>query len=164
MSRSSAKTLLARQREQQGLELRLGGASYAQIAEKLQMTAGGAFKAVDRALLRQRHDTDEKAEKLRRIELARLDRLQLGLWPKAKRGEEKAVREVLRVMERRAKLLSLDAAARLEHTGTDGGPIEHEFDFSQLTDEQLAQAILDEAGRIHSAGQDEECGPEEQPV
>lgn len=145
MSRSAARALLARSREQQGLELRLGGASYVQIAESLGMTPGGAYKAVDRALARQAAQTEEKADKLRRLELARLERLHLGLWQKAKAGDEKAVREVLRIAERRARLLGLDAPKRNELSGPQGAPLvidypalaQRFFDLIELTAERM---------------------------
>lgn len=114
MSRTAARFLKARQHEEQALELRLGGASYAMIGEALDMTAGGAFKAVDRALTRQAAEAGEKAEKLREIEVARLDRLLMGQWPKAKKGDEKAARVALQISKRRSELLGLDRKPRPE--------------------------------------------------
>jgi len=51
---------------------------------------------------------------------------------------------VLTCIDRRCKLLGLDAAQRHEHTGKDGGTIQvtpTQFDLSNLTDEQMA--VLD---------------------
>ena len=56
----------------------------------------------------------------------------------------------LRVKERRARLLGLDAPQRQEVTGREGGPIRYEYDFSQLSDEELEHAILAEAASITS--------------
>ena len=150
VSRTSARTLLARQREQQALELRLGGASYARIGEALGMTAGGAWKAIDRALARQEAHCEESTDKLRRLEATRCDRLLVGLWPRALQGDVQAVREALHISKRRSELLGLDAARRQELSGPDGGPIE--FDLSALSDEELAQlqrlqAKIDAAAR-----------------
>lgn len=114
MSRTSVRQLKARQHEEQALELRLGGASYAQIGEALGMSASGAFKAADRALLRHAAATDEKAEKLRRIEVARLDRLLMGVWPRAKKGDEHAARVALQISKRRCELLGIDRKPRPE--------------------------------------------------
>jgi len=50
----------------------------------------------------------------------------------------------LKVKAQRAKLLGLDAPQRVAVTGPDGGPIQHEFDFSHLTDEELLDAVLAE--------------------
>jgi hypothetical protein len=117
------------------MELRLGGASYARIGEALGMTAGGAYKAVDRLMARQEAESDEKTDKLRRLEAARCDRLLVGLWPRALRGDVQAIREALHISKRRSELLGLDAPRRQELSGPDGGPIE--FDLSALSDEEL---------------------------
>lgn len=117
MSRTSARLIKARRHEEQALELRLGGATYAQIGETLGMSGGGAYKAVDRALTRQVCETDEKAERLRHLEVARLDRLLLGVWPRATRGEEKAARIALQISKRRSELLGIDRKPRPEPDG-----------------------------------------------
>jgi hypothetical protein len=119
------------------MELRLGGASYAQIGEALGMTAGGAYKAADRLMARQEVQSGERADKLRRIEAARCDRLLVALWPRAIQGDVKAIREALHISKRRSELLGLDAPRRQELSGPDGAPLE--FDLSLLTDEELAQ-------------------------
>ena len=119
MSKTAARILLARQHEEQALELRIGGATYAQIAEALGMTSGGAYKAVTRAMERTRKEADEKAEELRRIEYLRLERMHMGLWPRAKNGDEKAVHAELGISKRRSELLGLDRKPRPE---PDDGP------------------------------------------
>ncbi|MGO8685209.1 MAG: hypothetical protein ACLQUT_11610 [Thermoleophilia bacterium] len=119
MSRTAARFLKARQHEEQALELRLSGASYAQIGEALGMTAGGTFKAVERALARQTAETNEKAEKLRRFEVSRLDRLLMGLWPRARSGDEKAARVAIQISKRRSELLGLDRKPRPESEDAD---------------------------------------------
>lgn len=53
----------------------------------------------------------------------------------------------LRVKERRARLLGLDAPTRSEVTGREGGPIEHTH-YADLTDAELEQAIIREAEAI----------------
>ncbi|MGO8685196.1 MAG: hypothetical protein ACLQUT_11545 [Thermoleophilia bacterium] len=148
MSHSSAKQLLARQREQQGLELRLGGASYVQIAEKLEMTPGGAFKAVDRALARQTAETNEKAEKLRRLEVARLDRLLMGLWTRARSGDEKAARVAIQISKRRSELLGLDRKPRPESDADAPATISGR---ENLSAKEIASA-LDETLQRYRAG------------
>ena len=66
----------------------------------------------------------EPADELRKLELERLDKLLLGVWPQAVRGNQGSVDRALRIMERRAKLLGLDAPVKSEWSGPDGGPIE----------------------------------------
>ena len=84
------------------------------------MSAGGAFKAVERALTRHAAESDEKAARLRRLEVARLDRLLLGVWPRATKGDEKAARIALAVSKRRSELLGIDRRPRPE--GEEGEP------------------------------------------
>lgn len=94
------------QREGQALELRRAGLTYDAIAERLGFAnKGGAYKAVKRALQR---TLQEPADELRALEVDRLDRLQAAIWPKAMRGDTAAVDRVLRIAERRARLLGLD--------------------------------------------------------
>jgi hypothetical protein len=104
------------EKERRALEMRRAGADYASIAAQLgYANKGGAHKAVTSALARTIGETVEDAGELRRVEADRLDRLQLAIWPQAMRGDLNAVDRVLRLFERRARLLGLDAApARFE--------------------------------------------------
>lgn len=71
-------------------------------------------KDLSRELKKLRKGNQEDVEDLRALELDRLDALLRGLWPKASKGEERAVQKVLNVLERRAKLLGLDAPEKLD--------------------------------------------------
>lgn len=107
-SSTSSRRIRAAIREAEALSLRLAGYSYGEIASELGYANGsGAHKAVMRAL--EKLHPIEKAEKLRRIEAARLDRLWRRLWAKLEEGDLSVVDRLLRIMERRARLLGLDA-------------------------------------------------------
>jgi hypothetical protein len=68
---------------------------------------------------------EEEVDELRAVELERLDRLFFVAYRKAvKDGDLRAIDRALRIMERRAKYLPLELAARMEVTGHGGGPIE----------------------------------------
>lgn len=54
----------------------------------------------------------EPADELRSLELERLDRLLLGVWSQAAKGNQGAVDRALKIMERRARLLGLDAPTK----------------------------------------------------
>lgn len=96
----------AAERQRQALELRKAGLSYDLIARRLNYRSrSGAYKAVQTALKKMLR---EPADELRQLELERLDAMLLGLWPQAQRGNQGAVDRVLKIMERRAKLLGLD--------------------------------------------------------
>jgi hypothetical protein len=128
-----ANKLASHDRKLQALELRKAAVSYQQIADQLgYRSASGAFNAVKAAL---KATLREPANELRDLEVARLDAMLLPLWRRVQSGDEKAVDRVLRIMERRARLLGLDAPRRQELSGPDGKPLA--FDLSMLTDEEL---------------------------
>jgi hypothetical protein len=109
-----------RERTRKALELRRAGANYDEIARQLGLAKSTVHAMVHSAM---REITREPAEELRNLELQRLDAMMMGLWPNARKGDATAVTAVLRVMERRAKLLGLDAVVKHELTGPDGGPL-----------------------------------------
>ena len=96
-------------RRLQALELRKAGASYQQIGERLGISNGQAFQDVKREMAKIAEQATELATEVRQMELERLDAMHLGLWPEARKGHLGAVDRVLRIMERRASLLGLDA-------------------------------------------------------
>jgi hypothetical protein len=59
----------------------------------------------------------EEAEHVRALELQRLDALYLKAWEAVEEGDLPSIDRCLRVQERRAKLLGLDAAEKVEHSG-----------------------------------------------
>lgn len=112
------------------LERRRAGDTYRQIADAAIAKFGldglpsgwsdrYAHKDLMRELERMRADMYEDAQAVRQIELERLDALLSSLWTKAAdRGDVGAVDRVLRIMERRAKLLGLDAASEVNVSAT----------------------------------------------
>lgn len=104
MTSSPERSKIAAERAAKALELRLAGARYDRIAEQLGYASrNGAYEAVQRAL-RDSVPPGEEATEL--TELARLDAMLTGLWPKARRGEVTAVDRVLRIEERREQILA----------------------------------------------------------
>lgn len=64
-------------------------------------------------------------DEMRGLEALRLDYLTLVLWPEAKKGNSRAIDQVVKIMERRAKLFGLDAPVQVEQITLDG--IENEI-------------------------------------
>ncbi len=123
-------------RRKEAVDLRIEGKTYREIAQELGVTPTRARQLVAEALAAIEKDTAESAEELRRLELDRLDQLQSGLWEEAAAGNLKAVGAALKIMERRARLLGLDAPTRTENT--------HGYaNLDQMTDAEL----LEEARR-----------------
>lgn len=116
-SKTSGRKALALERELRALELRKAGASYAQIAEVLGISRSAAHKAVARALDKVIAEVRENADRLRALELERLDHLSRELWRQALKGHLGAIDRLLKVMERRAKLLGLDAPTKADIQG-----------------------------------------------
>ena len=122
----------ALQRQKQALELRCAGRSYRDIAEALGYRGpSGAHSAVMSALKR---TLQEPADELRKLEVARLDRMLWALWKQVIKGDGGAIDRVLRIMERRAKLLGIDAPTRTQVTGEDGGAVHLVVNWDNVTD------------------------------
>jgi hypothetical protein len=94
-------------RQEQALKLRLAGATYTAIAEKLGCSRTVAYRDVADALAELKR---EPAQAVLDMEMHRLDQMLLGLWRDAVSGNTKAVSAALRIMDRRARYLGLDQA------------------------------------------------------
>lgn len=107
-------------RQRKALQMRRDGADFDAIAEACGYSnRSGAYKAVMTALKKMMR---EPADELRSLELDRLDRLYTQMARKAEGGDEKAVDRCLRIMERRARLLGLDAPVKQDVT-SGGEPV-----------------------------------------
>jgi DNA-binding CsgD family transcriptional regulator len=100
-----------RQREAKALQLRAAGATYALIANRLGIGETMARRVVQRALARV---VREPAHQLITLELERLDLLWRSMFARALGGSARHAEVCLRVLERRARLLGLDAPTRSE--------------------------------------------------
>lgn len=122
------------------LELRRAGMTYDQIAERIgYKSAAAVYTLVKDALDK---SMQEPIEDVRRLEIDRLDRLELAVWPKAMNGDLGAADRILKIAERRARLLGLDAPSKqeVEVTAYKGGTdIDREV-------ERLAATIKGTAG------------------
>ena len=96
------------------LNMRLHGLTFHEIARKLpeagfgRISVSRIFAIVAKAL---RSCRDQPAREVRQLELLRLDQLQSAHYQAAMGGDAAAATRVLSIMDRRAKLLGLDAGA-----------------------------------------------------
>lgn len=111
-SRTHPVRVAASERRAQAVALRISGMTYDAIAQRLGVGSTTVFRDVTESMADAAKRTREAADELLELELQRLDTLQGGLWDAALAGDVSSVRAVLAVMERRAKLLGLDAAAK----------------------------------------------------
>ena len=103
------------------VELRRSGWTYSRISQELGVGVAQVGLIVKNALLEIRKVTEESVEQLRQMELERLDEIQRALWPGVESGNLKSIDRMLKLMERRSKLLGLDAPTRL--AGHDGSAL-----------------------------------------
>ncbi len=111
----------------QALDLRAGGATYREIATQMDLSVAYSYQLVRDALAQLRRDAQEDADEARAIELRRLDAQYLRflnkLLAQGALPDEATGLQLLRIAERRARLLGLDAPTASEISGPGGGPI-----------------------------------------
>ena len=100
------------------LELRKQGWSFQAIGDELKVSVQRAHQLATEALADLKRESAQEAVDL---DLARLDELLASNWELAMSGDPRAGDMVLKVMDRKAKYLGLDAPAKL--AGPDGGAI-----------------------------------------
>lgn len=143
-SKTAPARALSLQRQAQALELRRMGKGFAEIAAALGIGKSQAHRLVVAGMEDARQQIAASADDLRVEEVSRLDGMLAGLWPTARKGGVAAVDRVLKIMERRAKLLGLDAPERRELTGRGGAPIES----VSMTADEFARIAAEVAARV----------------
>lgn len=130
--------VLREEKRLRALQLREQGAKYRDIAQAMDVNLSDAHTLVQEGLAALHLKVEETAIEVRALELNRLDGLTYALLMKIRRQvrsetmktgaaievpdpDPRTVDTLLKVMERRAKLLGLDAPVKL--AGPDGGPI-----------------------------------------
>lgn len=157
MPRPKTQPLETARRRRRVVELRQRGDTWASIAETVRAEYGAdalpsgwdrryAHKDFRRLLQKLREEAQEAARDVRDLELRRLDTMQRALWADAtgaegRAADVRAVDRVLKIMDRRTKLLGLDEPQRFRVEGTGGGPVQTfewaSIQWSELSDEQV---------------------------
>ncbi|MGB8379640.1 MAG: hypothetical protein WCG47_00100 [Dermatophilaceae bacterium] len=130
-----------RERALKALALRREGLPYRDIAERLDWkNEASARSAVTRLLTRIEYD--EVAE-MRAVEGERLDAMQRAVWAAAISGDTDAIKSVLAIMARRARLFGLNMPAKVEVAEISSVEFAEQFIqlVSTLDPEGLAEAI-----------------------
>lgn len=105
-SPTSPRSIATREKHQKALAMRRAGVSYPDIARALGYAdRKSAQRAVTAELEAQPGDD---VQIVRKMEVERLDGLLFAMWRKAMNGDGWSVDRVLRIMERRSRLLGLD--------------------------------------------------------
>jgi hypothetical protein len=112
-SKASQRRVKAAKRRTEALELRLAGYTYAQIGERLGCSLQRAHRIVTQEFERLTKERTDAAQALVSQELERLERLHRAHWDKALAGDMEATDRIIKLMNRRAKLLGLDVPTTL---------------------------------------------------
>jgi len=114
-SATSPRIAVALENKVKALELRRAGHGFREIAAKLDISVGRSHQLVTEALEDARTQVAAHTDELRSEELSRLDGMLQRLYPLATAAtpDLQAVDRVLKCMERRARLLGLDAPVRV---------------------------------------------------
>lgn len=145
--RLSARDAEMRARRTKALQLRAARLTYQQIADRLYNgDRSNCYKDIQKAV--------EAAEKeavteVRAQEILLLDQIARPQIKRALDGDEKAATVLLRIMERRAKYLGLDAPTQVEQTGAGG--------FMLMVNPDL----LPDGAQLDDAAQEEEPAAED---
>lgn len=139
-------------RRLKALSLRQAGASFRDIASQLGVSRQQAYRDVDAALSELAELQREKTEKLRALELARLDRLLLAVWPRAQGGDLQAVDRAVRILERISRLMGLDAPTRVSHIGLPASPeimiLGHKVEVDRMPVDELETILMTAARKL----------------
>jgi len=149
-------------REREIVELRTEGYVWREIAQQVGMSTAGVYKAYNRAMTRV---ITPAVNEHRELELDRLDILQRTYWQPAVNGNLRAADFVLRVIDKRAKLLGLDAPIKVqaEVVTYDGSDLDAEVErFARLIEAGTLTASTDIATITELTDNREPLGVEEQ--
>ena len=98
------------------VNMRKEGHGYREIGERLGVNVKTAYGYVQSALMELKEQTEMDVETIRDLELERLDALLNKAWGGVKTGDVSSIMTALKILERRAKMLGLDAPDKQELT------------------------------------------------
>ncbi len=126
MTKTATSHLTAAERKNRIVELRRAGYLLREIADDVGCSPQYAHKVIVTHLNALSERLAEDVARLRAQEYERLEAALKAVWPQALEGDLKATDRIIKIMERKAKLFGLDAPARQELSGREGGPLEVE--------------------------------------
>ena len=102
----------------EALKLRAHGYTFRAIAQEMKCNVHTAHSLVQDAFAAERKGISEAKADLVELELLRCDTYLKAISEKIQDGDVQAVNAALKVADRRARLLGLDAPSKLEHSGS----------------------------------------------
>jgi hypothetical protein len=131
------------------IEQRTLGVSFADIAYNM---PGYSEAEVRRMVDEHLADYRESPDAVRAQEMLRLDALHRTYWRMAAGGDQRAAAIVLKVMERRAKMLGLDAPTKIESPATSTADLDQEV-------MRLANLLAENSGNGRSRSGADDLAP-----
>lgn len=120
--RARAKAPTEALRIKSALQLRIEGMTYAQIGEELGISMQAAHQSIKASLERVAADRRDLSRLVLDLELERTEFVLRSLATRVEAGDHNAANSYLRALERRAKLLGIDAPDKHEHSGLPADP------------------------------------------
>lgn len=121
--KASPKRVRCTTRQAEAMHFRVKGLSYEKIGEQMGITMQAAHKLVQHGLSATRIQLAEDVESVREVELQRLDLAIAVVMEHLEAKDVTATAHLVKLQERRAKLLGLDAPDKYEHAGPGGTPM-----------------------------------------
>ena len=145
-SSMSPRRINAVEKQRRAVELRLAGRTWQEIADALGYSSHtSAIDAVKTAL---RKTLDEPSAEFRQLTLERLTKILQVQWPNMLRGEVQAAKICLQAIGDMRQLMGVDTPSRVEHSGPEGSPIQHQVVTLDIGDITEALSTLRDAGAI----------------
>jgi hypothetical protein len=120
-ARGESKTIALLERRQRALGYRKAGLTYPAIVDKIRVefdlpkySRQLAHKDVSALLKEFRRELGETTEEVRSLEISRLDSYLSTIWAAIGKGDTRAIAAAIRISERRARLLGLDAPVEVK--------------------------------------------------
>lgn len=123
-AQTTQRKIDALENRRKAVALRRMGMSIQDIADKLGLSKSSVHKTITKAMAESRAAMECDVAELKALEVDRCDQLQLAAWPQALKGSTQHIEKVLKIMERRARLLGLDAPTKVAPTTKDGDDLE----------------------------------------
>jgi hypothetical protein len=121
------------------VKLRVKGHTMDEIAAVVQVSPTEVKRAIQAELQLAREQTFMDVEALREIDVRRLDVALKAIWKEVEEGKETAILTMIRILERRAKLLGHDAPLKAEITPLIPGLTRE--DVAKMSSEEMSERL-----------------------
>lgn len=142
-TKQKAAQLAIEARREKAAQLKLAGWTDREIAAHLGVSLGTANTDINAVLERLQESAEDAIARQRRLALARLEKSIKGIWPGIEAGDLATVDTLVKVEQRRARLLGLDAPTKVES--------------------EVTNLTLDDLDQLKRSAKANECSPETLP-